>query len=237
MEKDKDKGSAPGAFDASNDDMRKFKADLEEECRSIKTLCKDRIQNVVNGLSKRYVVYGHEEAGVQPLVAAAWPMLDSQIVNLRTSISEQLAFAAALSASAANLQGKAQAKLVSQFLKQLQLDVETQTTLTLGSAESHGGATFGFRVGPRLIAQNTPGSKSAKPDLIMGAITFPAMVVIVCDKSQLSTKIWQEDGHAVNNSGVAKYDNLAFHIETRWHQRDPAKQSGHLGLGRYVDLL
>ncbi len=145
----------------------------------------------------------------RPLVAAVYPMVDSQVLDLRHSQREQLASAIAL----AFVGMGAQAEALIDDVRRLERDAQTRTAVTVGSAYSAGGYNFGFRIEPRFVAIEDPGNFRGGPGNQLEATQFPAMVLVFADKDDLEPSV----GGTAEKGG---YDQVVFHIESRWLPKD-----------------
>lgn len=145
----------------------------------------------------------------RPLVAAVYPMVDSQVLDLRHSQREQMASALSLALTGFG----AQAELLADSVERLERDAQTRTALTVGSAYSAGGYNFGFRIEPRFVAIEDPSDFRGGPGNRLEATQFPAMVLVFADKDDLSVEV----GGTGKN---AAYDQVVFHVESRWLPKD-----------------
>ncbi len=145
----------------------------------------------------------------RPLVAAVYPMVDSQVLDLRHSQREQLASAISLALVGLG----AQAEALIDDIRRLERDAQTRTAVTVGSAYSAGGYNFGFRIEPRFVAIENPGRFRGGPGNRLEATQFPAMVLVFADKDELSTSV----GGTVKEGG---YDQIVFNVESRWLPKD-----------------
>lgn len=145
----------------------------------------------------------------RPLVAAVYPMVDSQVLDLRLSQREQLASALSLALTGFG----AQAELLADYVERQEQDAQTRTAITVGSAYSAGGYNFGFRIEPRFVAIEDPGNLRGGAGNRLEPTQFPAMVLVFADKSDLSKEV----GGSAKKGG---YDQIVFHVESRWLPKD-----------------
>ncbi|MCA9256916.1 MAG: hypothetical protein KDA33_14810 [Phycisphaerales bacterium] len=89
--------------------------------------------------------FGRSSIPVQ--VAGVFPVLDAQVLDLANSQRRLYAMAFQL----ATLGFGSQANFFSDFAKKLELDVETRSSLTSGTAYTIGSTAFGFRVEPKNV--------------------------------------------------------------------------------------
>jgi hypothetical protein len=122
--------------------------------------------------------------GGQPSVIAVLPLVDSQNVALGNSSFEQMEIALQLSAafSAKGLAGAA--NVMNDFANQHQSEVNTRNSVPVVTSYTDG-STFGFKIYPSLMAQTEPGNAKSRPGNLLQPITFPAVVAILIDKSDL----------------------------------------------------
>lgn len=145
----------------------------------------------------------------RPAVAAVYPMVDSQVLDLAFSLRQQMAIATSLA-----LRGfGAQAEQIADTVKRIEQDARTRSAFTVGSAYSAGGYNFGFRIEPRYMALKNPEKADDGPGSLLESIEFPAMVVLFCEKSELAKSV---GGTQPEGQG---YNNVVFHIESRWIPR------------------
>ena len=142
---------------------------------------------------------------VRPLVAGVYPMLDAQVLDVQTSFRSQKSFAMKLMAMGYGIVGESFLDAVERIEK----DSKTRETVTMGSAFSRNGTTFGVRVEPRFVSLKDLSGKESKSGYQMKSTTFPAMVLLVCDRSDIQE---QYNGTAE----IGGFSEIQFDITTRW---------------------
>ena len=136
------------------------------------------------------VVYENPDSW--PTVLAVLPLIDSENVQLQQSDRSQVEMAAALSAAFAAKGLTAAAQSLADYVKRQQSDVGTRNSLPVVTTYSTK-STFGFQVYPSLQAVENPGSGKSKSGNILQPITFPAVVVLKINQSEISQSGSPED--------------------------------------------
>lgn len=128
---------------------------------------------------------GKEEivlTNAQPLVFSAYPLVGTQLLDLRTS--RRQVFSTAMQLVVTGYPAAARALL--DFASDRQQNVETLSginTVTSFGSGNHVGFTFS----PQLQAQADPSRINTKPEWILQPETFPAVILIVVDERDLIT--------------------------------------------------
>lgn len=130
-----------------------------------------------------------------PLVAAISPLTQSQNLDLRSSIREQIALALKISAALKGLGAAGQAAFFSDYVNRLEQDAASRTTLNTIVARSHAGGKFGYRISPSFRALQTPGSKDPSAGMVLEPQTFPVLIVFGIDTSDKTNLSIPKNGH------------------------------------------
>ncbi len=120
---------------------------------------------------------------INPTALGVLPLMDSRNVELRNSNRRQTEFAAAVSAAFAAKGMSAGAKLLADYVKQQESDVDTRNSLPVATTYSEG-ATFGVQIYPSLQALRTPAAANGRPGDVFQPITFPVVVAIILNKDE-----------------------------------------------------
>lgn len=132
-----------------------------------------------------------------PLVFCAYPLIDSQVLDLRTS--RRTTLTAAMQLAVTGYPKAANALL--DFASSRDQNIETLTgvnTVTNFGSGNHVGFTFS----PKLRAQADPAKVNTKPNWILDMQTFPAIIMIVIDEKDLimnnpesgaNTLVWRQN--------------------------------------------
>jgi len=173
-----------------------------------------------------------------PLAFAAFPAVDTQVLDLQTSTRKQFALAVLLEAAFPKLGGR----VLSQYVKSLERDVATRTPVNTIVGYNSSGRHFGWRFSPRFTAQADPAAPEPGPANILQAQSFPALVLVVADVEDLSPQVRVQalgrepieaeprrvlpDGQRI----TGPYNHLSLFYCMRW-LRAPAPGADRLPLG------
>jgi hypothetical protein len=148
-----------------------------------------------------------KDSNHHPAVLAVLPLIDSENVQLQQSDRSQVELAQALSLAFAAKGANAAANSLANYVTRQQSDIGTRNSLPIATTYASG-ATFGFQIYPSLQAITHPGKNGDKSGNVLQPITFPAVVVIRIDKTDL-----EFDSH---KAPVAKWNMIVGNIRTRW---------------------
>ncbi|HOZ45927.1 MAG TPA: hypothetical protein PLO37_13320 [Candidatus Hydrogenedentes bacterium] len=126
--------------------------------------------------------------GATPLVFSAYPLVGTQLLDLRTSRRQIFTMAMQLVVTGY----PAAARALLDFASEREQNIETLTginTITSFGSGNHVGFTFS----PRFQAQADPTSVNTKPAWVLQPETFPAVILVVIDEHDLITNN-QENG-------------------------------------------
>ncbi len=126
----------------------------------------------------------YERTNYAPDVLGVLPLIDSENVQLQRSDRSQIELATALSAAFAAKGLNAAAESLADYVKRQQSDVNTRNSLPIATTYATG-ATFGFQIYPSLQAIENPGKGDSKAGNILQPITFPAVVAVTVDKTNI----------------------------------------------------
>ncbi len=120
----------------------------------------------------------------QPLIVSAFPLIQSQTLDLANSQRDQVEFMADLAVDLAEAGQSIAAQNVTKFVERLQSDQHTVDALPIVHSRSDGlSFTYGFR--PRLQALGDPSDPNSDPEMVLQPIAFPAVVMVICDREFL----------------------------------------------------
>jgi len=140
--------------------------------------------NMDSAVPNRSGKYEYKSVGGQPSVIAVLPLVDSQNLALDNSSFNQLEVALQLAAAFSAKGVSVGASLLNDYIKRQESEVDTRNSVPVITSYTDG-STFGFEIYPSLMAQTNPGNSSSSPGDILQPITFPAVVAILIDKSDL----------------------------------------------------
>jgi hypothetical protein len=112
------------------------------------------------------------------------PLVDSVNFNLADSRRKQLEIATSLAALFAAQGLTGQAQLLTDYVRRQESDLSTRTVLPTVTSYSDG-ASFGFRIYPLPQAVRDPGTAYGGRGNVLQPVTFPAVVALVLQKSDL----------------------------------------------------
>jgi hypothetical protein len=118
---------------------------------------------------------------VFPLAFAVFPAFDAQVLDERSSFRRQLALALAIEAQGPEASGALEQELV----RRLEHDLATRSTVNTIAGYNESGVHFGWRFSPKAVAQANPADAEAGPGLLLQPQSFPALVFLVADKSDV----------------------------------------------------
>lgn len=156
----------------------------------------DSIQNFVSsrtGMAEKLKLPANEV----PTIISAFPFAEAQVLDLSSSLQKQLSLLAQLSAMIPQVPGL-QAQLQASYNKLSQQNLNTLTALPLVVPSSQG-SDVTYRFDPELQALVEPEQSSGKSGHVLEPSSFPALVVIICEESDLEI-----------------YDSISAAVETRW---------------------
>ena len=132
-----------------------------------------------------------------PAVISAFPFAEDQVLDLSSSLQNQLAFLAQISGSLPQYPAL-QASLKAAYNKLTQQSLATVNALPLVIPSSEG-SDVTYRFSPELQALLEPGKSSSPAGHVLEPSSFPALVVIICDDKDL-----------------VDFDSISAAIQTRW---------------------
>jgi len=132
-----------------------------------------------------------------PTIISAFPFAESQVLDLASSYQRQLSFLTQLAGSVPQVPGL-QAALSSAFKKLTQQSVATRNAVPLVVPSSQG-SDVTYRFDPELEALVNPASTTTGPGHVLEPSSFPALIVAICEDSELLT-----------------WDTISASVETRW---------------------
>jgi hypothetical protein len=154
----------------------------------------------------------HEE--VSPLAFAAFPALDAQVLDERSSFRRQLALALAIEAQGPQAAGALEQELV----RRLEHDLATRSTVNTLVGYNESGVHFGWRFSPKAFAQVDATDPDAGPGLVLQPQSFPALVFLIADKWDLP----RQYGGSCPDTYEEK-DGLAKKIEDKQKELEPLR--------------
>jgi|GEM_PF-3123306 len=119
-----------------------------------------------------------------PEAFAVFPAVDSHVLDLRTSIREQFALAVMLEAAFPTMGGQ----LAADYLERLEQDAASRMVSNTVVGYTAGGNHVGWRFSPAFTAQADPSDIRTGPDGHLQAQSFPALVLLLCNKDVVSEK-------------------------------------------------
>jgi hypothetical protein len=141
-----------------------------------------------------YLLPENKKDDFNPLVAAVSPMTETQALDLGNSDRQQEALSLELAFALRYAGLGAQADAFEQFVKSRQQDVRTRTPSTAVNAFSFVGGTFGFEVGPRLVAIEDPARNSASgPANVLERQSFPTLIIFGMEAQDVTPRVRVED--------------------------------------------
>ncbi|RYD24061.1 MAG: hypothetical protein EOP88_01605 [Verrucomicrobiaceae bacterium] len=111
------------------------------------------------------------------MVHAVTPMVDSQNLDLASSVARQDEVAFFIAASLAQVGSTEAAKFFTSWVKLRRKDVSTRSTIATANSLSLGGGGFGFEVGTRLRGVDDGDGKGNRPGQILERQTFPVLMI------------------------------------------------------------
>ena len=174
-----------------------------------------------------------------PLAFAVFPAIDSQVLDLRTSLRKQFALAtlleAAFPAAATGGLFGGSGSLASDYVKRLEQDAASLSAVNTVVGYNASGRHFGWRFSPSFVAQSDPTDLETGPASMLQAQSFPALVLILADKEDLhkelggawegskndekkifpELKMKEEPNPLIHRIGPP-YDHLSFFFSVRW---------------------
>lgn len=148
----------------------------------------------------------------QPFVISAFPSLEAQTLDLRSSIRSQIATATYIAALLEFAGSSLQAEQLRDEIKRLEYDAATRNPIPIISSYSNG-ASFGYQVRPTFQALVDPADRRSQPGNLLQPVSFPALVVFICDKDELEPQ----------NAGGQGWNEIELLVNSRWV---PADNSG-----------
>jgi hypothetical protein len=141
----------------------------------------------------------------QPMVVSAFPFIEAQTLDLRNSYRQQVAFATYLAGVFQAQGATTQAQMMSDFVDRLEGDAASRNVLPVISSYSDG-RTFGYQIIPAFQALGEPTDYESGPENILHPVTFPALVLIVADKKELTSE----------KEGGRGWTHLALNVTSQW---------------------
>ncbi|HUW81288.1 MAG TPA: hypothetical protein VMZ31_00670 [Phycisphaerae bacterium] len=152
-----------------------------------------------------------------PICFAVYPLIDAQVLDLRTSRRQLFTTAIQLAVSGYH----AAANVLLDHARKREQDVETITGINAVTSYSTG-SHLGFTFAPRLSAQADPANINTGPQMALQPQTFPVMIMVICDEESI------RDRH---------YDHLIMYQTARWRRApDPSSDARWL-IGRPLSEL
>lgn len=170
----------------------------------------------------------------EPIVSAVSPMTEAQTLDLASSIRTQQAFALRLALLVTGFGAEAEAQHLFQHVQRLEQDAVTRTPLNSVASYSNAGGTFGYQIGPSLhgvadwittrrvggignvVKWLIAGEIHPGPDMILQRQSFPVMLFIGLNKTDLRLRV----GRSKQKDGTVSFyltePRLAFRQTVRW---------------------
>jgi hypothetical protein len=133
------------------------------------------------GRKREECIVTSDEEEVSPLAFAAFPAFDAQVLDERSSFRRQLALALAIEAQGPEVAGALEQELV----RRLEHDLATRSTVNTIVGYNESGVHFGWRFSPKAFAHVDPTDPDGGPGLLLQPQSFPALVFLIADKSDL----------------------------------------------------
>ena len=153
-----------------------------------------------------------------PIAFAVFPMLDTQVLDLRTSIRRQFALNLLLQALFPDQAGQ----LITNYTKRLEQDTASRSTINSVVGYNSGGRHFGWRFSPNYTAQLDPSRIDTGPGTILQPQAFPALVMFAAAKKDLlyvckQDKKCKDEPKRIRDSDrtTGPYDHLLLHSRAR----------------------
>lgn len=128
-----------------------------------------------------------------PAIAAVSPMTDIQNLDSASSQRQAIERAQRIGLALSFLGAKTGVSAFNDYASKLESDIRTRTPLVPVASYSNGGV-FGYRIGPSVAALTNPGDpKSASGELLQKQ-SFPVLLIIGLDKSDLAPRNTDKDG-------------------------------------------
>ena len=112
------------------------------------------------------------------MVEAVTPMVDSQNLDLASSIARQDEIALFLAASMTQAGARAVGKVFSSWSRMRRKDVATRSSLAVANSFTSGGKQFGFEIGTTLRGLDDSNAKGNKAAQTLDRQTFPVLLIL-----------------------------------------------------------
>jgi hypothetical protein len=139
-----------------------------------------------------------------PLVCAISPMTEVQSLQLASALREQRAVALRIALALSGMGAEPQAAVLKQYAERLESEVVTRTGLNTVGAYSHSGNSFGYQIGPSLMAETgglwggvrglMVGRPRPGPGMLLQRQAFPVLVIVGMDDEDLTLRAQLYDG-------------------------------------------
>jgi len=155
--------------------------------------------------------------GRHPICFAVYPLIDAQVLDLRTSRRQLFTTAIQLAVSGY----PAAANVLLDHARKREQDVETITGINAVTSYSTG-SHLGFTFAPRLSAQADPANINTGPQMALQPQTFPVMIMVICDEE------------SIRDLG---YDHLSMYQTARWRRAPDPSSDAWWVIGRPLSEL
>ncbi len=192
----KDPVVAPGSKQAAPLTLRELVAKLEAEdpTRESKSLNGYYFQNEWN-----------ETSGKQPVVLAAFPLLEAQTLDLRNSERTQDAFVSYMASLLLQSGVSQQNETLTSIVERLEYDSASRSPIPLVTSYASGDS-FGFQFMPAFQALADPSDSERGSANVLHPYSFPALVLLQCEESEVAPV---EDGGLGLNM-------VRLNVSSRW---------------------
>lgn len=199
-----------------------------------------------SALCEKYIKGIPEVTSDGILVHAVTPMVDSQNLDLASSIARQDEVAFYIAASMAQVGSKEAAKFFTSWVKLRRQDVATRTTVATANSLVSGGGGFGFEVGTRLRGVDDERSKSKAAGLVLERQTFPVLMIIGMEEDHARPRFSMRDGKILVEEPElqAGYSTMwtktIRNFWTNFQKRDRLPSDGYremLNVGKAQDMM
>jgi len=116
------------------------------------------------------------EADYAPTVAAVSPMTEAQVLDMGSSDRNRLRLAMDLAAAITKAGENQSARVMAEYVRQLQKDAVSRTPQNLVTGYSNG-SLFGYQIGPAFMAIEDPSARKAESGDVLQRQSFPALLV------------------------------------------------------------
>lgn len=136
--------------------------------------------------------------GRRPKVLSLFPMMESQVLDLKRSRRSQVLIASYLAGVFGAGGGTIAADTLNEYVRRLESDAGTRTSLPVATGFSSGNS-FGYRIQPAFTALADPSDDASDADYLLNPTTIPILIVILADKDEAD--VWK---------------NVALRTDVRW---------------------